>query len=225
VLARVLNACLQTFLMTYRAFVSHQCPCLQWVRIKCTSVQVGALWVHWRSITRRCKGSETREWKSGSRRYQLTFDGYPQPCVVDKLGTTFAALSDPTRRAMIELLCRLTHSRRLGDRGRSHPSTSEVTLAHDRLRSSGMDGCRGTDSRKPDRHPGRTRTYPHELCPLPIDPERTRRLGSGTVHPLARGLAVFAFENPDSEIESFLIVKSTTSITYRTFWSSGSAKK
>src|ERR1017187_6353722 len=35
--------------------------------------------VHWRSITRRCKGSETRESKSGSRRYQLTFDGYPLP--------------------------------------------------------------------------------------------------------------------------------------------------
>ena len=35
--------------------------------------------VHWRPITRRVKGSETRECKSGSRRYQLTFDGYSLP--------------------------------------------------------------------------------------------------------------------------------------------------
>jgi hypothetical protein len=32
-----------------------------------------------RSITRQCNGSETREWKSGSRQYQLTFNRDPLP--------------------------------------------------------------------------------------------------------------------------------------------------
>ena len=37
-LARVLKLCPQIFSMTYSAFVSHQCPCFQWVTIKGTSV-------------------------------------------------------------------------------------------------------------------------------------------------------------------------------------------
>jgi hypothetical protein len=43
----------------------------------------------------------------GAREFQLTFnETIHYRMVVDKLGTTFAALSDPTRRAMIE---RLSH--------------------------------------------------------------------------------------------------------------------
>ena len=57
-----------------------------------------------RPITRRCKGSRTGEWNwlatilidnRGAIHYRM---------VVDKLGTTFTALSDPTRRAMIQRL-------------------------------------------------------------------------------------------------------------------------
>jgi DNA-binding transcriptional ArsR family regulator len=57
--------------------------------------------------SRRCQGSEIRERKSGIAR--IPIDIQPKIhylAVVDKLGTTFAALSDPTRRAMIE---RLSH--------------------------------------------------------------------------------------------------------------------
>src|SRR5215467_7303563 len=59
-------------------------------------------------MTRRCQGSETREQKSGlAREYQLTFNmEIHYHMVVDRLGTTFAALSDPTRRALIERLSR-----------------------------------------------------------------------------------------------------------------------
>src|SRR2546422_9946898 len=58
-------------------------------------------------MTRRCQGSEPREQKSGLARILLTFNPKSHyHMVVDKLGTTFAALSDPTRRAMIE---RLSH--------------------------------------------------------------------------------------------------------------------
>ena len=56
---------------------------------------------------RRCQGLGIRE--GNSRIAKLTLDIYPaihNHMVVDKLGTTFAALSDPTRRAMVE---RLSH--------------------------------------------------------------------------------------------------------------------
>ena len=58
-------------------------------------------------MTRRCQGSETREQRSGIAR--IAIDIYFEihyHMVVDRLGTTFAALSDPTRRAMIERLSR-----------------------------------------------------------------------------------------------------------------------
>ena len=52
-------------------------------------------------------GSEIREQKSGIAR--ISIDIGPKMhnhIVVDRLGTTFAALSDPTRRAMVETLSR-----------------------------------------------------------------------------------------------------------------------
>ena len=56
---------------------------------------------------RRCQGSEIREQKSRIAKFPLDIDQkIHYHMVVDKLGTTFAALSDPTRRAMIE---RLSH--------------------------------------------------------------------------------------------------------------------
>src|SRR6201996_9198427 len=48
-------------------------------------------------------------WLGQSRSVRLTLDIYPtihNHMVVDRLGTTFAALSDPTRRAMVERLSR-----------------------------------------------------------------------------------------------------------------------
>ena len=57
--------------------------------------------------SRRCQGSEIREQKSGIAR--ISIDIRPtmhNHIVVDRLGVTFAALADPTRRAMIE---RLSH--------------------------------------------------------------------------------------------------------------------
>src|ERR1700735_335094 len=56
---------------------------------------------------RRCQGSEIREQKSRIAKFTLDIDQtIHNHMVVDRLGTTFAALSDPTRRAMIE---RLSH--------------------------------------------------------------------------------------------------------------------
>jgi DNA-binding transcriptional ArsR family regulator len=56
---------------------------------------------------RRCQGSEIREQKSRIAKFTLDIDqAMHNHMVVDNLGTTFAALSDPTRRAMIE---RLSH--------------------------------------------------------------------------------------------------------------------
>jgi len=56
---------------------------------------------------RRCQGSEIREQKSRIAKFTLDIDQIIHNYrVVDNLGTTFAALSDPTRRAMIE---RLSH--------------------------------------------------------------------------------------------------------------------
>jgi DNA-binding transcriptional ArsR family regulator len=56
---------------------------------------------------RRCQGSHIGEQKSGIAKIsidiQLNIHNY---VVVDRLSTTFAALSDPTRRAMIERLSR-----------------------------------------------------------------------------------------------------------------------
>src|SRR5246500_2893369 len=58
-------------------------------------------------MTRRCQGSETREQKSGIARIPIDIQKIIHyHMVVDRLGTTFAALSDPTRRAMIERLSR-----------------------------------------------------------------------------------------------------------------------
>ena len=54
-----------------------------------------------------CQGSEIREQKSRIAKFTLDIDQtIHNHMVVDNLGTTFAALSDPTRRAMIE---RLSH--------------------------------------------------------------------------------------------------------------------
>ena len=51
--------------------------------------------------------SEIKKQKSGVAKFILdTFEKIHNHMVVDKLGTTFAALSDPTRRAMIERLSR-----------------------------------------------------------------------------------------------------------------------
>jgi DNA-binding transcriptional ArsR family regulator len=56
---------------------------------------------------RRCQGSEIRKQKSRIAKFTLDIDSTIHNYrVVDNLGTTFAALSDPTRRAMIE---RLSH--------------------------------------------------------------------------------------------------------------------
>src|SRR6202022_776072 len=55
----------------------------------------------------RCQGSEIKEQKSGIAEFTLDIDRtIHYHMVVDQLGTTFAALSDPTRRAMIERLSR-----------------------------------------------------------------------------------------------------------------------
>ena len=56
---------------------------------------------------RRCQDSETRGQKSRIAKFTLDIDPtINNHMVVDNLGTTFAALSDPTRRAMIQ---RLSH--------------------------------------------------------------------------------------------------------------------
>ena len=55
----------------------------------------------------RCQGSEIREQKSGIARISLDIrPAIHHHIVVDRLGVIFAALADPTRRAMIE---RLSH--------------------------------------------------------------------------------------------------------------------
>jgi DNA-binding transcriptional ArsR family regulator len=56
---------------------------------------------------RRCQGSEIREQKSRIAKFTLDIDQIiHNHVVVDNLNATFAALSDPTRRAMIQ---RLSH--------------------------------------------------------------------------------------------------------------------
>jgi DNA-binding transcriptional ArsR family regulator len=56
---------------------------------------------------RKCQGSDIREQQSGIAKLTLDIKRkLHNHTVVDKLSTTFAALSDPTRRAMIE---RLSH--------------------------------------------------------------------------------------------------------------------
>ena len=58
-------------------------------------------------MTRRCQVRSPGNRNLGSREYLLTFNPKSHyHMVVDRLGTTFAALSDPTRRAMIERLSR-----------------------------------------------------------------------------------------------------------------------
>ena len=57
--------------------------------------------------SRRCPSSEIREQKSGIATISIDIPSQIHNyMVVDRLGTTFAALSDPTRRAMIERLAR-----------------------------------------------------------------------------------------------------------------------